>query len=274
MKIVQSTDNKRPGRPTLASNEELLRYEALWVDTLQGLRDGAPATKVESRGTSGMFVKVSGQEKLPIMSKQDREKMHIIFPGQIPRIVRQPKFTSTPDELVSWKVRTEEEEEKFNSITRGDVPIMRIVQAVPSERQLWEDLKRARTAAQVRRICGRSKLWLKPRWEFPNGGHIEWWPYRRALYKYAEKFCRAKVDRRYPSRDSRDSGDYRRIEYLARVMAGLSLGIAATTAVERLRKMKHTRQCQCWRCNLKIGPRHRLSLARFLAENKRLIDDT
>jgi hypothetical protein len=218
-----------------------------------------------------MLMKVTGQEKLLIMSEQDRETVHVILPGEAPRTVRQPKFTSAPEEIQSWRNRVQSEEEKLRRITMGYETMRTKISALPAERQLWEGLKRAHTPAQVRRIWSRSKLWLSPRLEFPNGGHIELWLYRRALYKYADKFCRAKLDSRYPSRDERESGDYRRIEYFARVMAGLTLGFAPSTAVERLRKMKHTRRCDCWRCVLKIAPRYRQSLARFLSQSRHTV---
>jgi hypothetical protein len=91
-------------------------------------------------------------------------------------------------------------------------------------------------------------------------------PYPKALHEHAESFCRAKLDSRYPGRDERRSGDYRRIEYLARVMAGLSLPkpISPSYSIELLRKMKHSDECSCWRCELNIAPRYRCSLAQFL----------
>jgi hypothetical protein len=270
MKIGQVTNNKPRGRPRIANAEDLLRYEALWVYTFRGLRDGDPETEVETRGTSGMLMKVSGQEKLLIMREQDREKVHITLPGKPPRTLRQPKFTSTPGEMESWHSRVREEQKKFRRVTMGHETTKTKVPALPAERNLWEALKRACTGAQVRRIYSLSKLWLTPRIEFPEGGHMELWTYRRALYKHAHEFCQAKLDSRYPGRDKRESGDYRRIEHLARVMAGLSLAkpIAPSYSIELFRKMKHLRRCRCWRCILKIAPRYRCSLARLLSQSR------
>jgi hypothetical protein len=138
------------------------------------------------------------------------------------------------------------------------------VSVIASERPLWDALKRAETASQVRKICTRSKIWLNPRIEFPDGGFAEYWPWRRVLYRDAEKFCQAKLDLRYPRLDKRESGDYRRIEFLSRVMAGLTMRLAPSTAVETLRKMKHPQHCSCWRCYLEIAPRYRRSLAHLL----------
>jgi hypothetical protein len=144
--------------------------------------------------------------------------------------------------------------------------------AIRDEHDLWESLKRARTASQVRRIYTRSKIWLIHRFDFPSGGYIDWsWsPFPKALYEHAEEFCRAKLDPRYPDRDKRPSGDYLRIEYLARAMAGLSLRkpISPSYSVDLLRKLKHPDECNCWRCQDKIGARFQCSLARFLMDQK------
>jgi len=257
MKLRQSPEKKRPGRRRLSDAELLLRYEGLWVDTFRGLRDGNPEIETEIPGGTGMFIRRSGQGP---------EQLYIEAAGENPRVIRQPKFSTTPDEIRRWQSRVQKEQDQFERATLDLVPVRIKVAAIPSEHRLWEALKRASTAAQVRRIYTRSKTWLKPRLEFPNGGFMEYWPFRRVLYRDAAKFCRAKLDPRYPERDQRKSGDYRRIEYLARVMAGLTLRLAPSTGVERLRKMKHTERCMCWRCLMQIAPRYPITLARCLSE--------
>jgi hypothetical protein len=257
MKLSQPIEKRLPGRPKEASGEELLRYEALWVDTFRGLRDGNPEVETDIPAGTGMFIRSSGHGP---------EQLYIERFGKPRRVIRQPKFSTTPDELRRWRTRVQEEQDQFEKTILNPVPVPVMAPAITSERRLWEALKRAHTGTQVRRICSQSKIWLKPRMEFPGGGFIEYWPWRRVLYRDAEKFCRAKLDPRYPHRDERESGDYRRIEYLARVMSGLTLRLAPSTAVEMLRKMKHTEQCMCWRCILGIAPRYPISLARYLAE--------
>lgn len=257
MKLEQPIEKKRPGRPRETSHEELLRYEGLWVDTFRGLRDGNPEIETVIPARWATFVKSSGQ---------GRERLQINVAGEPPHTVLQPKFTTTPDEIRHWRSRVQSEQDQFEQAIGS--PVLVNVPPIPSERQLWEALKRARTAAQVRRICSRSKIWLRPREEFPGGGFAEYWPFRRVLYRDAAEFCRAKLDPRYPRRDQRKSGDYRRIEYLARVMAGLTVWLAPSTAVDMLRKLKHAEQCMCWRCILRIAPRYPISLARFLAEGR------
>jgi hypothetical protein len=253
--LIESLNNQRPGRPRKASEEELLTYEGLWVDTFLGLRDGSPGGEADIPARSGMFIRVSGQGP---------ERLQISVAGESPSIIRQPKFSTTPDEIRQWQTRVKDEQDQFEHATFTPVRVK--VGAIPPERRLWEALKRANSGTQVRRICGQSKIWLKPRLDFPSGGFIEYWPWRRILYRDADKFCRSKLDPRYPSRDQRNSGDYRRIEYFARVMAGLTLRFAPSTAVDMLRKMRHPEKCPCWRCILQIAPRYPMSLARYLAE--------
>jgi len=239
--------------------EELLRCEFLWVDTFRGMRDGNPEVETEIPALHGMFIKRSGTGP---------EQLYVERMGEPTRVIRQPKFDTTPDEIRQWRDRAQTEQDQFELAMHNPAMVPIRTTAIPSERRLWEALKRAKTGAQVRRIHTRSKIWLKPRLELPGGGFFEYWPFRRVLYRDADRFCRAKLDPRYPGRDQRPSGDYRRIEYLARAMAGVTLRLAPSTAVEKLRKMKHPELCQCWRCFMGIAPCYPTSLARFLAEGK------
>jgi len=241
----------------MANEDQLLRYEGLWVDTFRGLRDGNPEGETEVPTLPSMFIKRSGK---------GQEQLYIEGFGTPPLLIKQPRSSTTPDEIHRWRSRVKKEQDQFERAILHPVPVRIRVPAIPSERRLWEALKRARTGTEVRRICSQSKIWLKPREDFPGDGFAEYWPFRRVLYRDAAKFCVAKLDPRYPGNDQRKSVDYRRVEYLARVMAGLTLRLAPSTAVEMLRKMKHTEQCMCWRCLMQIAPRYPVSLARYLAE--------
>ena len=110
----------------------------------------------------------------------------------------------------------------------------------PSEPELWKALSDPQNGPKkVRDICVKSKVL---RFLFGR-------PRSMPLYEHAREFCRAKRDKRYPHSD-RPSSESKRVDYLARVMAGLRLQkpIAPATAVDILRKMKHKRACPCWRC--------------------------
>jgi hypothetical protein len=227
-----------------------------------------------------MLIKASqDQQKIYVGSKDEtreqggRETISTIIPGETPQIVLQPKIIESPQEMKDWRERVKSREEKFQRRVMGDDPRVETVPAFPAERHIWEALKRARNPAQVRTAYNLSNIWLKSRLEFPSGGYFDWsWsPYPRALYEHAAEFCLAKLDSRYPVRDNRESGDYRRVEYLARVMAGLSLPkpIRPSYSIELFRKMKHSDKCNCWRCANKIAPRFPRSLARYLIERHR-----
>jgi hypothetical protein len=257
MKVGQPSENKRSGRRVKADAEELLRYEGLWVDTFVGMRDGSPEIVEKMPVGSRMFIKASGQP---------RQWTQITTPDHPPRIKRQPKFSDTPAELNQWRQQVLAEEERFEQMAYQMETYA--FPAIPHEQHLWEALKRARTGTQVRKIFTLSKEWLKTRAEGPNGGFVAWWYWRIVLYREADKFAKAKNDPRYPMRDSRLSGDYRRVEYFARVMAGLTLRIAPSTSVEILRKFKHPEECYCWRCLRGIAPKYPTSLARYLAEGR------
>jgi len=248
------------------------------VSVFAGMRDGAHPRRVEARGGSGIFIKSSGtQDKMWVDSPNGtteitgRETLFAESPGQSAQILRQPKILST-DEIEQWEEKSKEFEKTFERRVMGEDSRMETTSAVPAERGLWEALKRASTPTQVRNIYTRSKVWLIDRLELPNGSYWDWsWsPFPRALYNDAADFCRAKLDPRYPNADKRESADYRRIEYLARSMAGRSLSrpISVSYSVEVLRKLVHLDSCLCWRCRQEIAPRFPRSLARFLMEQK------
>jgi hypothetical protein len=91
-----------------------------------------------------------------------------------------------------------------------------------SERKLWNRLKQAETARQVKLICRQSRLLGSS----------------SLLYQRADEFVRMlNGDARYP-RKARTKDD-QRILYCARVMAAIALRISPYTALDRLRKLKN-----------------------------------
>jgi hypothetical protein len=100
--------------------------------------------------------------------------------------------------------------------------------------QVWVRLKKARTVGQIKaaaRGIGRlGSAFTSP--EVP--GH-EYWGLNPAgaLCEHARGILVAKQLPHYPKTD-RPSSDDKRVEFLAKVMAGLTLGLAPITAVKRL----------------------------------------
>jgi hypothetical protein len=90
----------------------------------------------------------------------------------------------------------------------------------------------------------------------------------RGAYNAAQ-FISMKKNQRFPKSEY---GDDSRIEFLARGMAGVIVGVSPMTGVERLRNMKHEpggpfwveregnnalardrQYCSCWRCGINRG---------------------
>jgi len=274
----QPSKRKARGRPRTLDENQILRWETVWIDLFCALRDGTPEALVESCGASGILINANPTERTfyvksgnKLSERGGRETITTIMSGQPRRTTTQPELIEIPDEMQAWQTKAKQTQEEFERTVMGEHHRNVVKSAVPHERHIWEALKRARTGAQVRRAYSRSKIWLKSRFELPSGSYydLSWSPYPMALYRHADKFCEAKRDVRYPGRDQRRTGDYRRIEFLARVMAGLSLSkpISPSYSLEVFRKMKHATSCRCWRCTRKIGPRYSRTLAQFLMGN-------
>jgi hypothetical protein len=95
----------------------------------------------------------------------------------------------------------------------------RYTQDIVPRPEMWERLIKARSLADVRNIASR----LRP--DHPMLASM--------LHSYAGDFLRAKRLHNYPM-SNRPSSEYKRIEFYARVFAGLSLGIAPATTTRRL----------------------------------------
>lgn len=265
------------GRPSNLDESWLLRWEGIWIALFYNLRNGTPEMRTKRWGSSGILIKAKPEnEKVFIASNGElreqsgKETIYTTIAGEKTEVLRQPGIIESQGEMDGWQKKVQEAEQKFERIAMGYEPSIEIIPGRPPERDIWEALKRARTAAQVRMACSRSKIWLISRIDLPGGGFMDWsWsPMPMALYRHADLFCKAKRDRRYPSRDDRETGDYRRIEYLGRVMAGLSLDkpISPSYSVEILRKLKHDDTCMCWRCEYELAPRYSRTVVEFLRD--------
>jgi hypothetical protein len=116
----------------------------------------------------------------------------------------------------------------------------------------------AHTAEGVRQACQQSRSWLNPAWQ----GR----PYVKDLYDHAGQFVRAKQDPYYPRRES---GDLKRVTFFARAMAGIAVGISPSTAVDRLRKLKHGPKCPCVHCDMERWDRMDRTVYRLFFDTER-----
>src|ERR1700730_7394197 len=95
------------------------------------------------------------------------------------------------------------------------------------ERGLWVRLLQASTPEEVRAVCDESPYWLNPK-----RGSILFYD---LLSRNAKSFLAAKRDRRWPKSD-RPTNQGRQIRFLARSMAGITVGISIRTAQDLLAK--------------------------------------
>lgn len=227
-------ENTARGRKKRVDAHELLVQEQAWTITFLGLRDGSPAIELEIPGGIGASMLISSKDKHGHRSLR-------AFKAGGQQLEASVRFATAPSEIIAWSNMVQKAEHAFESLATGKTIWNVQQQQRPAERHLFDALMSAKTPRQVRRICRRSNDWLRYRWDFPRGMFCELHSAcPRILYERADEFCRAKLDPRYPARDNRASGDYRRIQYLAWVMAGLSLPkpISPSYAVELFRKQK------------------------------------
>ena len=127
-------------------------------------------------------------------------------------------------------------------------------------KKVWRDLLSTKTHSEVRKVCGR---WSR----LPTVIKAGLTPFPEHVKNNSTKFLEMKRNARFPTSSYSDDS---RIEFLARGMAGLMVGLSPMTGVERLRNMKHSpggpfwieregnqslsrnrQRCDCWRCNIK-----------------------
>jgi len=139
--------------------------------------------------------------------------------------------------------------EEIYWIERSSIP--QKIHAQIQRREIWDNLVRARSYAAVRKAC---EQWSKLS-DVRASGLI---PYPEHVGANAGQFLTMKRNSRFPRSSY---GDDSRIDYLARGMAGVLVGVSPMTAIERLRNLKHALGgplwntgescCGCWRCHLR-----------------------
>ena len=125
-----------------------------------------------------------------------------------------------------------------------------VVYKQAERRKIWDALVRARTLPALQKACDRwthlSDVRRRGFSSFP--AHV---------LANGRQFLFMKRNSRFSSSTYADDS---RLEYLARGMAGVMMGISPMTAIERLRNMRHepggplwsesSQCCQCWRCDM------------------------
>jgi hypothetical protein len=188
--VTQRTDNRPFGRPTNLVESQLLSWELIWIGLFYCLRNGSPETKIPTRGASGILIKAKRDDEKVFVSTETetfeqsgRETIYTQVAGYEPNRIKQPTIIDSDEEMRNWQDKATQTKEDFERIVMGGERIVATIPAKPPERHIWEALKRARTARQVRSAYKQSKIWLISRREFPGGGYQDWsWsPYPKQM---------------------------------------------------------------------------------------------
>jgi hypothetical protein len=116
------------------------------------------------------------------------------------------------------------------------------------EHDLWRQLLNAATSKEVRVVCDESPYWLNPK----RGATM----FHDLLSRNAKGFLGAMQDRRWPKSD-RPTNQGRRIRFLARSMAGITMGISIRTAQDLLAKTENKELEAVYRPTCICGHRER-----------------
>src|SRR5258706_14588369 len=165
--MSQSIEKRPRGRPSSLDLTRLLEGEIAWIGLFCRLRDGSPETIEYRYGSSGIFVKTMGDQCQMYVDLGGetrevggREQLTASFPREKPLTLRQPKIIESAEQMKSWRDKAQAFEDEFNRVTMGNKPQEYLSPAVSHGRHIWEALKRARTATQIRRAYSPSKILL------------------------------------------------------------------------------------------------------------------
>ena len=103
-----------------------------------------------------------------------------------------------------------------------------VVQTIQPHSGAWEQLKRARTEKEIRRVAESIRRWAHHMAR--NDWQIE---FPRVIADHAKDLLRAKKSWNYP-RKGRPKSDDKRVLFLAKVLAGFMLGISSGYATKLL----------------------------------------
>jgi hypothetical protein len=182
-----------------AAIELLAVYECEWLVVLEGMRgQPVPGLRPKFYADLGLPLRVPDELEVPVV------EMRRLSP--IPALAR----------------------EQLKSGSRmGRTKMVRVkIFKHPPEERLFFDLLRTRSARRVREVCRESKFWLNPK--APRGR-----PFVGCLYKNAGKLVKAKSDPRYP-KSARPSSLEKRLRFLARALAGITVGMSPRRAINIL----------------------------------------
>lgn len=232
-------------------------WEFEWYKALHLLRDGVqlPSSGVPTLGLSPEELRTF-IERLKRMNAEEywrtTRRMSAEFGEQVD-LKQPPSFVD-----LSWAERQLADEiAQLEWTLNPPKPHLQV-----ERREVWNELVNARTHAGLQQVCSR---W--DRLADVRAAGMQCFPTH--VLTNEKQFFFMKRNKRFPRSDY---GDDSRLEYLARGMAGVMVGVSPMTAIERLRNMKHESggpfwkerehwregkfveaHCECWRCHVRDG---------------------
>jgi hypothetical protein len=104
-----------------------------------------------------------------------------------------------------------------------------VVEPVPHHTEVWNQLKTARSVGAVRSVASEMRVWVDRCRPPISGAAI----FPQVVASHSKELLEARELPSYP-RSNRPSSDDKRVEFFAKVLAGLELGIAPATAIKGL----------------------------------------
>jgi hypothetical protein len=189
----------------------LKKYARVWANLFHLLRDGQP----------GQLVRLKPGESLP---------------------------TVVADVLPADREKTLKGLPQLEKL-RGKQGIIWLLRPVFPEPHLWEQLKSNHSVKEIQRTIASIEKYIRKRWPYPysystdrDGFLIQrravwsktlWARLLRAARDSADEVLKARDLPHFP-RSERPSSDDKRVEFFAKVFAGLAVGLSPLTATKRL----------------------------------------
>lgn len=217
---------------------ELKAHAVQWAYFLHGLRDGQPCPnekiawsgwrwRPRGRLPKGMIVRIPFARVFLSKGIETAERLFEVnsfFPAA-------SSMDGVPWTGISEKItkRSQIPQKCCFDLSEGDAFYF-VFLPVPEKKELWNVLLTAEGESDLKEVANRIARWIPP---IP--GHRD---FRNVLKKCSVELGAAKHVWFYPRDLARPSSDDKRIEFFAKTLAGLMLGVAPATAAKKLSQWK------------------------------------
>jgi hypothetical protein len=220
-------------------------WEFEWFKAFHLLREGAQLPEISRRPLTREDIKRIDAR----IERLQRMPLEKIVDDEPPSPDYEPKKEGDRPGLVMWRFWAESMRQREVGRFRAMKP--REVYAKAERREIWNSLWAARRRSSVEQVCDR---WEK----LPDVIGLGFGVFPAHVRANVSQFLSITRNQRFPRSAAADDS---RLDYLARGMAGVMVGVSPMTAIERLRNMSHKSGgplwdgrfalCTCWRCDVK-----------------------